>query len=341
MSTVSAQKNKGRAQAFVSVVTPFYNTEDYLGECIESVLAQSYDNWEYVLVNNRSTDRSLEIAQKYAAKDKRVRIVNNDTFLSQVQNYNHALTQISPTSKYCKVVQADDWIFSDCLTRMVEVAETNPAVGVVGAYGLFGPNVYLYGLPYPSTVVSGREICRLFFLDRIYLFGTPTSLLIRSDLIRARRPFYDEASPLEDGEICFELLKTCDFGFVHQVLTYSRRDNESILSSIKAYDPLLLLELMVLNKFGHTYLSDAEYRRCSRSVRRRYFRLIGENVLRQRPKKFWEFHQKGCDTIDLKLGPLRRLGCALYASLDLALNPKHTVERLAAHLRRRRASNVG
>ncbi|MCB0227477.1 MAG: glycosyltransferase, partial [Anaerolineae bacterium] len=53
-------------QPLVSVVTPVYNTDKYLADCIESVLAQSYDNWEYVIINNCSTDRSLEIAQRYA-----------------------------------------------------------------------------------------------------------------------------------------------------------------------------------------------------------------------------------------------------------------------------------
>ena len=49
----------------VSVVTPFYNTAEYLAECIESVLAQTYTNFEYILVNNKSTDGSREIAERY------------------------------------------------------------------------------------------------------------------------------------------------------------------------------------------------------------------------------------------------------------------------------------
>ncbi len=52
-------------QTLVSVVTPVYNGEDFLVECIESVLRQSYSNWEYIIVNNCSTDRTLEIALNY------------------------------------------------------------------------------------------------------------------------------------------------------------------------------------------------------------------------------------------------------------------------------------
>ena len=100
----------------VSVVTPFYNTQDYLAECIESVLRQTYTNFEYILVNNRSTDGSSDIAQQYAARfPDKIRLFHTESFLTQVQNYNFGLSLISPDSKYCKMVQADDWIFPECL----------------------------------------------------------------------------------------------------------------------------------------------------------------------------------------------------------------------------------
>src|SRR5262245_30780381 len=125
----------------VSVLTPVYNGEKYLAECIESVLAQSYQNWDYVIVNNCSTDRTVEIAQTYARKDPRIRIHQNGRLVSRSENHNIALRQISDESKYCKFVHADDWLFPECLDRMVELAETNPAVGIVGAYGLDGLRV--------------------------------------------------------------------------------------------------------------------------------------------------------------------------------------------------------
>ena len=111
------------SQPFVSVVTPFYNTRDYLGECVESVLHQTHQNWEYVLVDNCSTDGSSELAAQYASRfPERIRLIHTESFLTQVQNYNFALSCISPNSKYCKMVQADDWLFTDCIGRMVEVS---------------------------------------------------------------------------------------------------------------------------------------------------------------------------------------------------------------------------
>ena len=120
----------------VSIVTPVYNNADDLPECIESVLAQTYQNWDYTIVNNCSTDGSGEIARRYASKYPRIRVLDNKQFLRVIRNHNHALRQISPESKYCKMVFADDWIFPRCIEEMVAVAEENPSVGIVGAGGL-------------------------------------------------------------------------------------------------------------------------------------------------------------------------------------------------------------
>src|SRR5574337_256675 len=139
----------------VSVVTPVYNGEPYLRECIESVLSQTYANWDYTIVNNCSTDRTVEIAQEYAIKDSRIRIRNNETFVPVIANYNNALRQISPQSQYCKVVAADDWLFPECLEKMVRLAQKHPSVIIVGAYGygFSGEKVVWDGLPLASTVV--------------------------------------------------------------------------------------------------------------------------------------------------------------------------------------------
>jgi glycosyltransferase involved in cell wall biosynthesis len=193
-------------QPFVSVVTPVYNTEKYLAACIESVLGQTYANWEYVIVNNRSTDRSLQIAESYARLDPRIRIVTNPKHLKQMENLNRAFHLISKESKYCKVIHADDWLFPECLSRMVAVAEAHPTVGIVGSYRLDERIVNLDELPFPSPCTDGKEIARRYFQGGRYLFGSPSSLLIRSDLIRKRPQFYDESTLHGDKLACFDHL---------------------------------------------------------------------------------------------------------------------------------------
>ena len=180
----------------VTILTPVYNGEKYLDECIESILKQQYNNWEYIIVNNCSTDKSLEIAERYAKADNRIRIVNNASFVDAIDNHNIAFKLISPKSKYCKVVSADDWIYPECITRLVKVAEENPTVGIVGSYQLSGGDgkweVKWVGLPYSSTVISGREFCHNSLLGGQPVTGDPTSVLYRSDLIRGVEKFLPE-----------------------------------------------------------------------------------------------------------------------------------------------------
>lgn len=285
------------SQPLVSVVTPLYNTEKYLPECIESVLAQTYENWEYLIVNNCSTDRSLEIVQHYAQKNTRIRIHNNTEFLNQMQNWNHAMRQISPKSKYCKVVHADDWLFPECLTRMVEVAEANPSVGIVGAYRLDEDRVNLDGLPYPSTVVPGREICRWSLLGGPYIFGSPTSLLIRSDLIRTRKKFYNESNIHADLEACFDILQSADFGFVHQVLTFTRRHNETLTTFSRRFNTYLIANFIVLKKYGPIYLNREEYEKRLKLKIRNYHRFLARSIFEQREKDFWDYHKRALNNL--------------------------------------------
>jgi glycosyltransferase involved in cell wall biosynthesis len=289
----------------VSFVTPFYNTEGYLEECIQSVLRQTYGNWEYVLLNNCSTDNSVQIAEHYSKEyPDRIRLEHNSQFLSQVQNFNRVFRFISPESRYCKFVQADDWLFADCVSRMVEVAEAHPAVGIVGSYQLEGNEVSLDGLPYPSPNLPGRDVCRLYFLQGTYLFGTPTSLLLRSELIRSRDPFYEEQyAPFEDGHACFDLLKDWNYGFVHQVLTFSRRDNDSILLRLRTFSFDLLLRFSMLIAHGRDYLSKEEFERCLRAAERQYFLYLTRCAcaLHGSGKEFWEFHRKGLAAVNYSL----------------------------------------
>src|ERR1700693_3418222 len=109
------ESNPATRLPFVSIITPFYNNEQYIAESIESVLAQTYPNWEYILVNNQSTDASRSTAERYARRDSRIRLLDTPKHFGQVENFNAALKYMSPESQYCKVVFADDWLFPECV----------------------------------------------------------------------------------------------------------------------------------------------------------------------------------------------------------------------------------
>ena len=190
-----------------------------------------------------------------------------------VENFNHSLIQISPESEYCKIIHADDLLFPDCISKMVKIADKNTSIGIVGAYVLEGVRMKCDGLPYPGSVFSGRDICRWSLIDRspvsggLYVFGSPTSLLIRSDLIRNRNPFYnDRYLQVVDQEVCYYILQETDFGFIHDVLTFSRLHTESTTSSVTPLNRLILEILTLLVEFGPIYLGKDEYKQVSTMI---------------------------------------------------------------------------
>ncbi len=277
----------------VSIVTPMYNNVEYVAECIESVRAQTYEHWDYVIVNNCSTDGSAEIARKFAEVDLRIRVLDNETFLPALANHNRTLRQISPASKYCKMVFSDDWLFAHCLEEMVALAEAHPSVGIVGAYGLQGLEVKWAGLPYPSIRFDGREVCRRLFLEDIYVFGSAHALLYRSDLVRSRDPFFNEANVHCDAELCIDLLRNCDFGFVHQVLTFTRERRSGAVSEFsRIFNTYVSARLYEVVKYGPDFLSSREYRSCRAKRMKEYYNFLAVSLVKGgRDEEFWDYHK--------------------------------------------------
>lgn len=325
---------KQESQPLVSVLTPVYNGEEFLAECIESVLAQTYSNWEYCIVNNCSTDRTLEIAESYAKKDKRIRILNNKEFVGCDANGNIAMRQISAEGKYCKVVYADDWIFPECIMKMVELAEAHPTVAIVGAYWLSGTQVKGVGIPYTDSVIPGRDICRQTLLGNLYVFGTPTAILFRSDLVRATDSFYDESNPHCDSEVCLKILTKWDFGFVHQVLTYIRKREGSEIAFSKRYNTFAPNRIDRLLKFGPAVLSQDELEACLKRYLAGYYQYLAVSMFAGREKAFWAFHRGKMKDIGYPLSGSRLCAAVCSKAMDYLFNPKETVERLLQRSRR-------
>lgn len=316
------------SQPLVSVIVPLYNCVEFLSECLESLLAQTYQNWNCTIANNCSTDGSQEIAYKYANADSRIRVHENHQFLKAVPNFNVGLRQMSADCKYCKILFSDDWLFPECLERMVSVAEENPSVGIVGAYGLQGRQVMWAGLPYPSRLIPGRDVVRKLFLEDLYVFGTGTSVLFRADLVRNRDPFFNESNLHADSEACVALLKDSDFGFVNQVLTATRVRPGSLFAFSTQVNTLIAGRLHDLVTFGRDFLSEQEFKECLDRKLSEYYEFLAQNLIRSRDQKFWNYHKLklaeagvGFDRSRLTKAFLAKVGAA-------ALNPGTVLEKL-------------
>ena len=101
-----------------SVVVPIYNAEKYIRRCIESIIHQTYENWELILVDDGSTDGSGAICKEYADKDSRIVLLQQEN-LGQVVARKNGLAKAS--GEFTALVDADDWVDEDYIERLVEI----------------------------------------------------------------------------------------------------------------------------------------------------------------------------------------------------------------------------
>ena len=108
----------------ITFITPVYNTEKYLADCIESVLGQTRDDWELILVDDGSTDNSGAICDEYAQKDSRISVIhkeNSGQFPSRMAGIDKA------RGRYCTDLDSDDYLEPNCVEILKQTAENHPA----------------------------------------------------------------------------------------------------------------------------------------------------------------------------------------------------------------------
>jgi len=314
----------------VSVITPVYNGAAYLQECIESVLAQTYENFEYLIVDNCSTDESFKIAKKAAATDRRINVIRCQEHVGVIQNWNRSLTSMDQKSNYIKFVHADDWLFPDCVARMVEVADSNADVGIVSAYRLEENKISLDRLPADAPLVpgkdtftmNGQEVARAILRDKASVLGSPTAIMIRSSLVQSKERFFLEEYLHADKDACLRLLQDCDFGFVRQVLTFTRRHNESVTSLTNRLDTRRQENLLLLRKYGPDMLPESEYHSSVARELRAYYDFLARKAGTGTGQEFWDSHRQ---VLDAAGHPFRR-SRLLFAMLSRWMIPHRALK---------------
>ncbi|MBN1143202.1 MAG: glycosyltransferase family 2 protein [Bacteroidales bacterium] len=220
----------------VSIGIPVYNGEQYLEECLQSILNQTYQNWECFVINNKSSDRSPEIATSFANRDPRIRLITNPEFVSMMENFNNTIKPISMDAKYFKVVCADDWLFPEYLTSMVELMENHPQTGFCSSYRIDNKNVSCSGLDYyKGPVFDGKKVLLNQLLNKYDVTGSETTVLYRIDTLKKIKTYpriFSDNSYHFDTTLAYELLNMADLAFVFKVLSYTRRHEETFTSQV-------------------------------------------------------------------------------------------------------------
>jgi glycosyltransferase involved in cell wall biosynthesis len=330
------------AAPLISVITAVYNGESYLEECIQSILKQTHQEFEYLICNNHSTDRTAQIAGDHAARDPRIRVVSPPQFLPQVKNFNFAFQQLSPQAKYCKMVHADDWIYPQCLELMSRIGEENPRVDLVSAYRLIETQPDCFGVPLDREVFSGRDACRWYLLGTAFAFGSQTTVMYRADAVRRRWPrfFPEEDRFFFDVDVAFRMLEGRDFGFVHQVLTYSRYQPGAITDKASKYNAWFLALVVTVQQYGRELLTPEEFEQRWAEVTRDMYRGFGEvwlkdRVRRQKRTDFWEFQRKYLHAVGAEIEPSLLAKGVVEAGARLLTSPAELAQKLKQGARTR------
>ena len=212
------------AQPLVSVITPLYNAEKYIGETIESVIAQTYQNWEMLIVDDGSIDNSLKIIREYEQKDLRIKVfeLGYNSRRPAVPR-NHAIENAQ--GEYLAFLDADDLWLKNKLTIQVNVMKKNPSINLT--YGL-ARQIHDNTLSItPLQKVANAHI--LQFRNPIPIL----TVMLRTDTSMKTSLFNEDLlyRGLEDRELWLRLARSgYKFYFIRKTLALYREQGDSVRS---------------------------------------------------------------------------------------------------------------
>lgn len=196
----------------VSVLMPAYNAEDYIDEAITSILKQSFEDFEFIITDDASTDSTWKIISKYAKKDKRIRAIKNEHNLFIAKNRNKLISLAA--GEYILWADADDISLSDRIDSELKIMEADPAIGICGGdLQIFDDTCRIKGIRKYATEDSVLR-------KQIFRF-TPVAqpaCMIRRNVLKEVGSYDLEAPPAEDLEILFRIGTKYKFANVGKVV---------------------------------------------------------------------------------------------------------------------------
>lgn len=164
------------SQPLVSVLMTVYNREKFIAEAIESVLSQTYENWELIITDDKSSDNSVVIAQSYVNKDPRIYLYVNDYNLGDYPNRNKAASYAK--GKYLKYLDSDDLMYPWALQCFVSMMEANP----IAKWGLLSEPDENKIYPY---VLTPKESYQRHYFRTLLFHKSPISAIITREAFEA------------------------------------------------------------------------------------------------------------------------------------------------------------
>lgn len=213
----------------ISVIVPVYNVELYLSYCIESILSQSYMDFELLLIDDGSTDSSSLICDKYAAEDSRIKVVHND---NQGVSYSRNVGLKLAKGEYIAFCDADDCYKKDFLFKMFDAMNCCNYDLVICNYSYLTGSVEHQVISGASGETDKNEVYRRIFIDNT-IGGFVWNKLFRKELIEGL--FFEEDMQIcEDTFFVCKLLKKIEkIFYINEPLYLYRLREGSAISNMK------------------------------------------------------------------------------------------------------------
>ena len=232
----------------VSIVVPVYRAENYLKQCVMSLLAQTYSNIEVILVDDGSPDKCPALCDAYASKDKRIQVIHKKN--GGLSTARRAGIQ-SANGDYIAVVDSDDWLESDTIAECVEMALRNDADCVMFGYvkeypqksipsHLFDSD-FSYEVPDSEKKIHRRIVglmgSELKSPQRIDSISTVCMKLYKSDVAKSGRIVSERlVGTSEDTIFNLYALDGCKISYINKCFYHYRKSNaQSITSQYKSH----------------------------------------------------------------------------------------------------------
>ena len=218
------EKEKEIEKEKVSIIVPMYNAEKFIGKTIESVLAQTYQNWEMLIMNDVSTDNSLAIVSLYAKKDERIKIVNTEKNVGVVKGRNFLIDLAS--GKYIAFLDADDYWHNEKLEKQIKFMKEKNASISCTEYTRVKENEEKI-----NDVIIKEEISYNDILKNNYL----GCLTVIYDAKKIGKRYFKELEKNEDYVLWLEIVKDVNtiYGLKENLAYYRVLDNSRSSNKVK------------------------------------------------------------------------------------------------------------
>lgn len=213
------KKNKNKP--LISVIMPAHNAQKYISGAIESVLNQTFKNFELIIIDDFSTDKTLDIIKAFSKKDHRIKIVNNDKRLNIAASLNKGISKAQ--SNIIARMDTDDIAFSNRLELQYKLVESSKNIAAVGANIMLidseGKEIGARRYPHLSKDLKS---C----LFRYSPFAHPV-VVFRKNMFEEVGKYNPKYSPTEDLDLWFRLGRKYEFESIPQTLLKYRLDEKS------------------------------------------------------------------------------------------------------------------